>query len=229
MNIELKQAAQQALKALENSQPHPSNPFIGLTKQDFIDHEETIRQLRNALQQPAGTLQARAQVHSEPIGEVGTMPGASGFTMACFRADEVPVGTKLYTTQQPAQATQPAEVTDGFVLVNRGTIESAMQHVPYRGEVWQELSAASHTLSKSHYQLVRAGLSLRPELMPMTDEQINLEAHNAGEQINLAVHTAGEGAWDDFRFRSSWHGGFLDGVRAAEAHHFGVIAKKEGA
>ena len=57
MSIELKQAAQQALKALENSQPHPSNPFIGLTKQDFIDHEETIRQLRNALQQAAHTTQ----------------------------------------------------------------------------------------------------------------------------------------------------------------------------
>lgn len=51
MNIELKQAAQGALKALENSQPHPSNPVIGLTKQDFIDHENTIKQLRAALQE----------------------------------------------------------------------------------------------------------------------------------------------------------------------------------
>ena len=51
MSIELKQAAQQALLALENSQPHPSNPFTGLTNQDFIDHEETIRQLRAAIQQ----------------------------------------------------------------------------------------------------------------------------------------------------------------------------------
>ena len=57
MSIELIQAAQQALSALENSRPHPSNPFIGLTKQDFTDHEETIRQLRNALQQPAHTTQ----------------------------------------------------------------------------------------------------------------------------------------------------------------------------
>ena len=57
MNIELKQAAQRALLALRNSQPHPSNPFIGLTDKDFIDHEETIRQLRNALQQPAADTQ----------------------------------------------------------------------------------------------------------------------------------------------------------------------------
>ena len=51
MSIELKQAAPAALLALENSQPHPSNPFTGLTNQDFIDHEETIRQLRAAIQQ----------------------------------------------------------------------------------------------------------------------------------------------------------------------------------
>lgn len=29
-------------------------------------------------------------------GEVGTMPGTDGFTMAAFKADEVPVGTKLF-------------------------------------------------------------------------------------------------------------------------------------
>ena len=59
------------------------------------------------------------------------------------------------TENSAATATQ-AEVTDVFVLVNRGTIESAMQHVPYRGEVWQELNAAI--------------LALRPERVPMTDE-----------------------------------------------------------
>ena len=67
MNIELKQAAQRALLALRNSQPHPSNPFIGLTDKDFIDHEETIRQLRNALQQPAQATQA--EVTDEQIKE----------------------------------------------------------------------------------------------------------------------------------------------------------------
>ena len=32
----------------------------------------------------------------EPVGIAGPMPGASGFTMTCFNADEVPMGTKLY-------------------------------------------------------------------------------------------------------------------------------------
>lgn len=64
MTIELKQAAQQALLALEKSQPHPSNPVIGLTKQDFIDHEETIRQLRTAIQQA----EAQQPATGEPVG-----------------------------------------------------------------------------------------------------------------------------------------------------------------
>ena len=63
MIIELKQAAQQALSALEKSQPHPSNPVIELTNQDFIDHEETIRQLRAAIQQ----VEAQQPSTGEPV------------------------------------------------------------------------------------------------------------------------------------------------------------------
>ena len=32
----------------------------------------------------------------EPAGIAGPMPGTSGFTVTCFSADEVPMGTKLY-------------------------------------------------------------------------------------------------------------------------------------
>ena len=32
----------------------------------------------------------------EPIGTAGGMPGTTGFTMACFHADKVPIGDKLY-------------------------------------------------------------------------------------------------------------------------------------
>ena len=57
----------------------------------------------------------------------------------------------------------------------------------------------------------------RPQAVPMTDEQISLEAHNADDRD-----------WNDLRFRSSWHEGFLEGARFAEAHH-GITsqAKKE--
>lgn len=32
----------------------------------------------------------------EPVGTTGGMPGTTGFTMACFHADKVPIGSKLY-------------------------------------------------------------------------------------------------------------------------------------
>jgi hypothetical protein len=34
---------------------------------------------------------------AEAVGEAGSMPGTEGFTMAAFKASEVPIGTKLYT------------------------------------------------------------------------------------------------------------------------------------
>ena len=57
----------------------------------------------------------------------------------------------------------------------------------------------------------------QPAQVPMTDEQISLEAHNADDRD-----------WNDLRFRSSWHEGFLEGARFAEAQH-GITAqaKKE--
>jgi len=51
----------------------------------------------------------------EAVGEAGCMPGTEGFTMACFRATDVPVGTKLYT----APASQPdSKVKQADSLVN---------------------------------------------------------------------------------------------------------------
>jgi hypothetical protein len=35
------------------------------------------------------------------VGIAHLMPGTDGFTMAAFRADEVPVGTRLYTEDKP--------------------------------------------------------------------------------------------------------------------------------
>lgn len=48
-----------------------------------------------------GALKATPEPVGEPVGEAGTMPGTSGFTMACFHADKVPVGTKLFTRPAP--------------------------------------------------------------------------------------------------------------------------------
>lgn len=38
----------------------------------------------------------RAAKVEEAVAEAGSMPGTNGFTMACFKASDVPIGTKLY-------------------------------------------------------------------------------------------------------------------------------------
>lgn len=43
-----------------------------------------------------------ANVSQEPVGEAGSMPGTTGFTMACFPAEVVPLGTKIYIRPQSA-------------------------------------------------------------------------------------------------------------------------------
>lgn len=56
----------------------------------------------DALLDGPGAATVQQEQAGETAGEAGTMPGTSGFTMACFHADKVPVGTKLYTRpQQP--------------------------------------------------------------------------------------------------------------------------------
>ena len=39
---------------------------------------------------------SEAMEKPEPVGTTHAMPGASAFTVACFNASDVPVGTKLY-------------------------------------------------------------------------------------------------------------------------------------
>lgn len=74
----------------------------GLSEQDQQKLFDSIAHL------PEGTTlyigpYAQPAEGGEAVGEAGTMPGASGFTMACFHADKVPVGTKLYTTPPASQ------------------------------------------------------------------------------------------------------------------------------
>lgn len=46
----------------------------------------------------------------EAVGEAGSMPGTAGFTIACFKASDVPIGTKLYSAQGLHVYTPPASV-----------------------------------------------------------------------------------------------------------------------
>ena len=50
-------------------------------------------------------------VESEPVGEAGEMPGSNGgFTMAAFKAVDVPIGTKLYAHPPHREGEDSAEV-----------------------------------------------------------------------------------------------------------------------
>jgi hypothetical protein len=55
-----------------------------------------------------------AAAGKEAVGQAGAMPGTDGFTMACFKASDVPIGTPLYTAPTAAP-----EKGDGFSETTR--------------------------------------------------------------------------------------------------------------
>ena len=64
------------------------------------------------------------QGEQEPVGEVGSMPGTTGFTMACFHASDAPVGTKLYTRPQPRR--EPLENEQARRIYNSATYSASL-------------------------------------------------------------------------------------------------------
>lgn len=90
---------------------------------------------------PAETSQPVAQ-KADAVGEASAMPGTSGFTMACFKASDVPVGTKLYTTPQApaltsaelqsyemhiAQADEIREILDALAPETEGNLQTRVK------------------------------------------------------------------------------------------------------
>ena len=74
-----------------------------------------------------------------PIGTTGGLPGTPGFTMACFHADKVPIGTKLYTL--PGAQTQPApSVPEPINPVSR--VRDHIKHAPNYVMGWNDCRAA---------------------------------------------------------------------------------------
>jgi hypothetical protein len=51
-------------------------------------------------------------VAAQPVGVAGAMPGTDGFTMAVFKADDIPIGTALYTSAQSEGLRKDAERLD---------------------------------------------------------------------------------------------------------------------
>lgn len=210
MSTELKQAAQDAVEAIDWLLKNIRRDAPQLSGKAMGNAEKCACALRIAI------LQAQQAATPEPIGRAfyaADDDTGAGYHMkpyAHWFGKASAADSKLYTAPKPAQATQPAEVTDGFVLVNRGTIESAMQHVPYRGEVWQELNAAI--------------LALRPERVPMSmGKAVMYGTHLYAGIMEGEVREVKNSVLIEFPSRQDW-GAFLrwhDGITAQ--------AKKVGA
>lgn len=93
------------------------------------------QQLDAAREWLASQVQPARVEAKEPVGEAGTMPGTSGFTIACFHADKVPVGTKLYT-HAPVQPNDAApELLEALTKI------AAIEDKQF-GHDWEEIEEA---------------------------------------------------------------------------------------
>ena len=112
-------ATDAVIKELKRAAEHPSKEpvIIGasclsavLTRLKAAEKErESWKGLAQQFGNELDTVRAKVaeMEKQEPVGIAGAMPGTSGFTVACFSADEVPVGTKLYALPGAQPAPKP--------------------------------------------------------------------------------------------------------------------------
>jgi len=80
----------------------------------------------------------------EPIGLASNMPGTDGFTMACFKAVDVPVGAAIYTHPAPISKEDMVKVLGALVDVDISLntmflgSEAAMNHAVKKHEQRRE-------------------------------------------------------------------------------------------
>lgn len=58
---------------------------------ELLDRLEAAEKERDTLRTKVAEMEKQ-----EPVGTTRGIPGTTGFTMACFHADKVPIGSKLY-------------------------------------------------------------------------------------------------------------------------------------
>ena len=79
---------------------------------------------------------APAGAGGDQVGRAMSLPGISGFTMACFHSDVVPLGTKLYTTPQPTQAQAGAVPRYRLLVRGQDTIQADDEFLREDGATW---------------------------------------------------------------------------------------------
>lgn len=99
----------------------------------------------------------------EPVGEVGSMPGTSGFTMATFRAESVPVGTKLYASQPPTN--KDAEALLKAMEDGCWTLRCTDYQIADTGDADVGWEVIEHHMAKPHERLIGQGRTPRKALM----------------------------------------------------------------
>jgi hypothetical protein len=90
-------------------------------------------------------LARRAAPLAHPIGQADPMPGASGFTMACFKTSDVPVGTKLYLAPSSTDSAQAA-VEEVRLLAYDPNIRWARQRVRLTLKQWDYATTLETTV-----------------------------------------------------------------------------------
>lgn len=138
---------------------------------------------------------------AEPVGEAGTMPGTDGFTMACFKAVDVPVGTKLYTAplgdaelleaaeRQVERLLSTPQAGDlGAVKATHEYKLRAMAENYHGGHIWDALDAETVRNASEEIAALRSALSSSP-----VGEMVHQIEHDGFEGTVIGSYVTREG------------------------------------
>lgn len=107
------------------------------------------------------------------VGEAGSMPGTTGFTMAAFKASEVPVGTKLYIRPPAMLADAERETTS----TTAASIIELMEGLRSRAPFGYHEPGSSRA---SHRNLILHGADIERLLDKLLDAAIAVERAERG-------------------------------------------------
>lgn len=187
-------------------------------------------------------LRARAQVQGEPV-----TVAVDHFDNGPFEAHtnriypHVEIGTKLYTTPQPAHATQ-AEVTDASLIrelvdhIERNTCTHEETH--RGGAIWEVCDScgarwADDAGGKPGFkwpavvEKARAILALRPERVPMTERELELIDGMIAVQLDHAQRCDAISNRDMAEKQKGWDMERVELLRRIRSFGITAQAKKE--
>jgi hypothetical protein len=139
------------------------------------------------------------QAAGEPVGEASSMPGTEGFTMAAFKASDVPVGTKLYLRSM--ESTE--RLAPGFVIQKVRSfmdpvialIGSARDDEPRNVEGMTRAEFESHLRVCYQHDNVRAHVNASEGFRLMEQQERDVSAR-AELNYPIAIRCPGCDAWN---------------------------------